>query len=271
MSFRALPPARPHRRQGQPADPRRDDVRRVGQPRPRRVASAIIHRALDAGINVIDTADVYARGESEEIVGKALGRRQPRRRLPRHQVPRQRWATGPQPGAATPGAGSSARSRTRCAGCRPTTSTSTRCTARDPDIDIDETLGALTDLVAPGQDPLHRHLDVPAVAARRGAVGRRERRPERPVTEQPPYSILAREVERDVLPTAAEVRHRRAAVEPARRRLALGPLPPRRATRRRRAGAAPAGPARPDAAGEQAQARGRLRAHRSSPTRRACR
>ena len=38
---------------------------------------AIIHRALDAGINFIDTADVYARGESEEIVGKALagGRR----------------------------------------------------------------------------------------------------------------------------------------------------------------------------------------------------
>src|SRR6187401_3691288 len=37
----------------------------------------IIHRALDAGINIIDTADVYSRGESEEIVGKALadGRR----------------------------------------------------------------------------------------------------------------------------------------------------------------------------------------------------
>src|SRR5271167_4879089 len=36
----------------------------------------IIHRALDAGINFIDTADVYAQGESEEIVGKALaGRR----------------------------------------------------------------------------------------------------------------------------------------------------------------------------------------------------
>ncbi|MBV9836853.1 MAG: aldo/keto reductase, partial [Solirubrobacterales bacterium] len=36
----------------------------------------IIHRALDAGINFIDTADVYSRGESEEIVGKALrGRR----------------------------------------------------------------------------------------------------------------------------------------------------------------------------------------------------
>jgi hypothetical protein len=36
----------------------------------------IIHQALDAGINFVDTADVYARGESEEIVGKALkGRR----------------------------------------------------------------------------------------------------------------------------------------------------------------------------------------------------
>src|SRR5438105_6203155 len=37
----------------------------------------IIHRALDAGINFVDTADVYARGESEEIVGQALagGRR----------------------------------------------------------------------------------------------------------------------------------------------------------------------------------------------------
>src|SRR6059036_870231 len=32
----------------------------------------IIHRALDAGINFVDTADVYSRGESEEIVGKAL-------------------------------------------------------------------------------------------------------------------------------------------------------------------------------------------------------
>src|ERR1051326_2644421 len=32
----------------------------------------IIHRALDAGINFVDTADVYSAGESEEIVGKAL-------------------------------------------------------------------------------------------------------------------------------------------------------------------------------------------------------
>src|ERR1700742_1330117 len=37
---------------------------------------AIVHRALDAGINFVDTADFYSQGESEEIVGKALaGRR----------------------------------------------------------------------------------------------------------------------------------------------------------------------------------------------------
>src|SRR6187431_1909764 len=36
----------------------------------------IIHRALDAGVNFVDSADVYSNGESEEIVGKALkGRR----------------------------------------------------------------------------------------------------------------------------------------------------------------------------------------------------
>ena len=47
----------------------------------------------------------------------------------------------------------------------------------EPDTDIDETLGALSDLVAPGQGPLHRLLDVPGVADRRGAVGGRAARP----------------------------------------------------------------------------------------------
>ena len=46
----------------------------------------IIHRALDAGINFIDTADVYSQGESEEIVGKALAR-PARRRRARDQGP----------------------------------------------------------------------------------------------------------------------------------------------------------------------------------------
>ena len=65
-------------------------------------AIRIIHKALDAGINFVDTADVYSRGESEEIVGKALkGRRDdivlatkahaPMGDDPNHQGNSQRW------------------------------------------------------------------------------------------------------------------------------------------------------------------------------------
>ena len=64
----------------------------------------IIHKALDAGINFVDTADVYSLGESEEIVGKALKGRRDRRR-PRHQGQVARWAMTPISGA-PPGAGS---------------------------------------------------------------------------------------------------------------------------------------------------------------------
>ena len=119
----------------------------------------IIHSALDAGINFIDTADVYSAGESEEIVGKALARAAATIRA-RDEGPR-RDGRGPERSRATRGAGSSPSARTACAGSAPTTSTSTRSTARTRRTDIDETLGALSDLVAPGQGPLHRLLDVP--------------------------------------------------------------------------------------------------------------
>jgi hypothetical protein len=86
----------------------------------------IIHRALDAGINFIDTADVYSSGESEVIVGKALkGRRDdvvlttkanfPMGDDPNHRGNSRRWLTRAV--------------ETRCAACRPITSTSTRSTA----------------------------------------------------------------------------------------------------------------------------------------------
>ena len=55
--------------------PGRDDVRRLGNP-DHDDSVRIIHRALDAGINFIDTADVYSQGESEEIVAQGAGRRQ---------------------------------------------------------------------------------------------------------------------------------------------------------------------------------------------------
>jgi len=70
----------------------------------------IIHAALDAGINFIDTADVYSAGESEEIVGKALvGRRDDVVLATKFHG---RWATIPI-AVATRGAGSSKRSRAR--------------------------------------------------------------------------------------------------------------------------------------------------------------
>jgi len=69
----------------------------------------IIHRALDAGINFIDTADVYPRGESEEIVGKALAGAA-RQRDPGEQRCTGRWGRT-RTSSATRAAGSSARWR----------------------------------------------------------------------------------------------------------------------------------------------------------------
>ena len=85
----------------------------------------IIHTALDAGVNFVDTADVYSQGESEEIVGKALrGRRDDVVLATKFQ-----GAMGDERnGAARHAGGSSPRWRTRCAGWARTTSTSTSCT-----------------------------------------------------------------------------------------------------------------------------------------------
>jgi hypothetical protein len=91
-------------------------------------AIRIIHRALDAGINFIDTADGYSAGESEEIVGKALAADGART-----------WCSPSSSAcrsARTPtiaerrGGGSPRRSRARCAGFRPTGSTSTSARSR---------------------------------------------------------------------------------------------------------------------------------------------
>src|SRR5213595_2602984 len=82
---------------------------------------AIIHRALDAGINFVDTADVYARGESEEIVGKAPAGGATTSSSPRRSTGP--WATTPT-SSATRAAGSSPRSRTACGAWAPTGSTS---------------------------------------------------------------------------------------------------------------------------------------------------
>jgi aryl-alcohol dehydrogenase-like predicted oxidoreductase len=158
----------------------------------------IIHRALDAGINFVDTADVYSFGESEEIVGKALA-----------QVKREKIVLATKVHGAMgrdPNAQGNSR-RWIIAECE----NSLRRLGTDyidlyqihrpsPDTDIDETLGALTDLVRSGKIryfgsstfPAHEIVEAQWTAERRGR--------ERFVTEQPPYSILVRGIERDVLP-----------------------------------------------------------------------
>ena len=159
---------------------------------------AVIHAALDAGINFIDTADVYSAGESEVIVGKALGGRRDDVVL----ATKFHGSMGRDPNMA----GNSRRWIVRA--CE----ASLRRLGTDhidlyqvhrpsPDTDIDETLAALSDLVHQGKIrsfgsstfPASEIVEAQWVAERRGR--------ERFVSEQPPYSMLVRGIETDVLPT----------------------------------------------------------------------
>jgi len=160
----------------------------------------IIHRALDAGVNFVDTADVYSRGESEEIVGKALAGRRDSIVL----ATKVHGSMGDDPNSA----GNSRRwivTEVENSLRRLKTDWIDLYQIHRPeaDTDIDETLGALTDLVRAGKIryfgsstfPAHEIVEAQWVAERRGR--------ERFATEQPPYSMLARGIEADVLPTCA--------------------------------------------------------------------
>jgi len=159
----------------------------------------IIHKALDAGINFVDTADMYSRGESEEIVGKALkGRRDsvvlatkvfgPMGDDPNQRGISRRWIMKAVEDSLR-------RMQTDYIDLyqihRP-----------DPTVDIDETLSALTDLIRGGKVraigsstmPASEMVEAQWVSERRGL--------ERFRTEQPTYSILSRGIEREVLPVA---------------------------------------------------------------------
>jgi aryl-alcohol dehydrogenase-like predicted oxidoreductase len=158
----------------------------------------IIHRALDAGINFIDTADVYSAGESEEIVGKALSD------VDRDHVvlaTKVHGSMGDDPNSA----GNSRRWIIReCENSLRRLGTDHidlyQIHRPDPSCDIDETLSALTDLVRAGKIRYFGSSTFPAhlVVEAQWAAERRGR--ERFVTEQPPYSILVRGIEADLLP-----------------------------------------------------------------------
>ena len=159
----------------------------------------IIHRALDAGINFIDTADVYSHGESEQIVGEALtgGRRD--------NVVLATKAHGGM-GDDVNQQGNSRRWITREVESsleRLGTDYIDLYQIHRPDpvtTDIDETLGALTDLVRAGKIRYFGSSTFPAYQIVEAQWVAEKRNRERFRCEQPPYSILARGIERDVLP-----------------------------------------------------------------------
>jgi aryl-alcohol dehydrogenase-like predicted oxidoreductase len=157
----------------------------------------IIHKALDAGINFIDTADVY--GESEVVVGEALkGRRdsvvlatkfsRPIGDDPNHQGASRRWIM-------TAVENSLRRLQTDYIDLyqvhRP-----------DPDTDIEETLSALSDLIHSGKVRAIGTSAMPASDIIEAHWAAERRGLERFRTDQPPYSILSRGIEREVLPIA---------------------------------------------------------------------
>lgn len=161
-------------------------------------AIRIIHRALNAGINFVDTADVYSSGVSEQIVGEALqGRRDdvflatkffmPTDSDPNHRGGSRRWIIRAVEDSLR-------RLNTDYIDLyqvhRPS-----------PDTDVEETLGALTDLVRQGKVRYIGSSSFSGSQIVEAQWASRERHLDRFVTEQPPYSILVRGIEADVLPT----------------------------------------------------------------------
>jgi aryl-alcohol dehydrogenase-like predicted oxidoreductase len=168
-----------------------------------RESTRIIHAALDAGVDFVDTADVYSAGESEEIVGQALKGRRDRVVLatklfspvgddpdPNRRGTSRRWIT------------QAVEDSLRRLGTdyidlyqvhRPS-----------PDTDLEETLGALGDLVHQGKVRYVGHSTYPASLIVEAQWTARERGLIRPHTEQPPYSILTRGIESEVLPACAK-------------------------------------------------------------------
>jgi aryl-alcohol dehydrogenase-like predicted oxidoreductase len=158
----------------------------------------MIHRALEAGINFIDTADVYGEGRSEEIVGNALKGR-------RDQV----FLATKVHGRMGDGVNDEGNSRLWI---MQEVENSLRRLQTDhidlyqihrPDfeMDIDETLGALTDLVRQGKVRYLGSSTFPAFHIVESHWASEGRGLERFICEQPPYSIFVRHTEFDVLPT----------------------------------------------------------------------
>jgi aryl-alcohol dehydrogenase-like predicted oxidoreductase len=166
----------------------------------------IVRHALDTGVNVVDTANVYSWGESEEIVGQAIrGRRD-------EVILSTKFYAPARPDARDVGAPGNSRLNIirSCEASlkRLGTDYIDIYLAHQPDLscDISETLGALTDLVRQGKVryiggskyTAAEHVESQWVSATRGY--------ERFLYEQSPYSILMRDIERDLVATCERYR-----------------------------------------------------------------
>jgi len=159
----------------------------------------IIHEAVDAGVNLIDTADVYGGGVSEEIVGRALKGR-------RDEVILATKFHNPM------GAGLNDRGNSRLWVMRAVEASLRRLqTDRidlyqahrpDPSTDMEETLATMTDLVRQGKVRYIGSSTFPAFLLVESLWASERRGLERIASEQPPYSIFVRHVELEVLPLA---------------------------------------------------------------------
>jgi aryl-alcohol dehydrogenase-like predicted oxidoreductase len=157
----------------------------------------MIHAALDAGINFVDTADVYGEGRSEEIVGKALKGR-------RDEVVLATKVHGQM------GSGLNDQGNSRYWIIKEVENSLRRLQTDhidlyqihrpDPDTRIDETLSALTDLVRQGKVRYLGCSTFPAFQIVESHRASELRGLERFVCEQPPYSVFVRHIEWDVLP-----------------------------------------------------------------------
>ncbi|WP_045558710.1 aldo/keto reductase [Streptomyces sp. FxanaA7] len=163
--------------------------------------TALVDAALEAGVNLVDTADMYGDGESEEMVGKAIaGRRDdivlatkagmPMGEELNHRGGSRRWLV------------SALDDSLRRLGVDHVDLYQLH--RWDPDTDDEETLSALTDLQRAGKIRYFGSSTFPAHRMVQAQWSAREHRLGRYVTEQPSYSVLQRGVEAHVLPVAEE-------------------------------------------------------------------
>ncbi|MDH5421900.1 MAG: aldo/keto reductase, partial [Acidimicrobiia bacterium] len=170
-------------------------------PTPEGDAIRLVHAALDAGITLFDTANTYAKGEAERILGKALRDRRPEALI----ATKAYYPTGPE---------SDDRGNSRAALLKACNASLDRLGTdyidffqlHRPDFDVpmEETMGALHELVEAGKarfvgsstSPAWRTLEGVKVAEAQGWAGF--------VTEQPPYNILDRRIENELVPMALQ-------------------------------------------------------------------